>query len=104
MFNKLKQFKDIKDKAKTIQTALAKESAEGTAGWGKVKVKIDGNQQVLDVSIDPSAMDDRAKLEGMIKDAANDAIKKIQQVMSTKLKDIGGLDLANELGDMMNKK
>jgi len=104
MFNKLKQFKDINDKAKTIQTALAKESAEGTAGWGKVKVKIDGNQQVLDVSIDPSAMDDRAKLEGMIKDAANDAIKKIQQVMSTKLKDIGGLDLANELGDMMNKK
>ncbi|HVM90417.1 MAG TPA: YbaB/EbfC family nucleoid-associated protein [Verrucomicrobiae bacterium] len=104
MFNKLKQFKDIKDKAKSIQMALAQESAEGSAGWGKVKIKIDGNQQVLDVSIDPTAMDDRSKLEGMIKDAINDAIKKIQQVMSTKLKDIGGLDLANELGDMMNKK
>jgi DNA-binding YbaB/EbfC family protein len=101
MFNKLKQFKDIKDKAKTIQTALAKESAEGSAGWGKVKIKIDGNQQVLDVSIDPSLMDDRAKLEGLIKDASNDAIKKIQQVMSAKLKDIGGLDLANELGDLV---
>jgi len=101
MFNKLKQFKDIKDKAKTIQTALAKESAEGTAGWGKVKIKIDGNQQVLGVSIDPSVMDDRTKLEGMIRDASNDAIKKIQQVMSTKLKDIGGLDLANELGDLV---
>ncbi len=103
MFNKLKQFKDIKDKAKTIQNALAQESAEGSAGWGKVKVKIDGNQQILNVSIDEGAMDDRSKLEGMIKDATNEAIKKIQQVMSTKLKDIGGLDLANELGDMMKK-
>lgn len=104
MFNKLKQFKDIKDKAKTIQAALAQESAEGSAAWGKVKIKIDGNQQVLDVSIDPSMMDDRSKLEGSIKDAMNDAIKKIQQVMSTKLKDIGGLDLANELGDLVNNK
>lgn len=103
MFNKLKQFKDIKDKAKSIQNALAQESAEGSAGWGKVKVKIDGNQQILNVSIDEGAMDDRSKLEGMIKDATNEAIKKIQQVMSTKLKDIGGLDLANELGDMMKK-
>jgi DNA-binding YbaB/EbfC family protein len=103
MFNKLKQFKDIKDKAKTIQAALAQETAEGSAAWGKVKIKIDGNQQVLDVSIDPSVMDDRAKLESSIKDAMNDAIKKIQQVMSTKLKDIGGLDLANELGDLVKK-
>lgn len=104
MFNKLKQFKDIKDKAKTIQAALAQETAEGSAAWGKVKIRIDGNQQVLDVSIDPSMMDDRSKLEGSIKDAMNDAIKKIQQVMSTKLKDIGGLDLANELGDLVNNK
>jgi hypothetical protein len=103
MFNKLKQFKDIKDKAKQIQQVLGKETAEGSAGWGKVRVKVDGNQQFLDVSIDPSVMDDRAKLEGMIKEACNDAIKKIQQVMATKLKDVGGLDLANELGDMMKK-
>ncbi len=104
MFNKLKQFKDIKDKAKRIQSVLSKETVEGSAGWGKVKVKIDGNQQFLDVSIDPSVMDDRAKLESMIKEASNDAIKKIQQIMATKLKDVGGLDLANELGDMMKKQ
>lgn len=103
MFNKLKQFKDIKDKAKQIQSVLSQESVEGSAGWGKVKIKMDGNQQVLDVSIDQSVMDDRSKLEGMMKEAVNDAIKKIQQVMSKKLKDVGGLDLANELGDMMKK-
>jgi len=101
MFNKLKQFKDIRDKAKVIQAALASEKAEGQAGWGKVKVEVDGNQHAVSVTIDPSAMEDKAKLEGMIKDAFNDAMQKIQKVMATKLKDIGGLDLAKDMQDMM---
>ncbi len=103
IFSKLKQINDIRSKAKQLQEALAKESVEGTAGWGKVKVTINGNQQILGVSIDEAAMSDRAALEGMVRDATNDAIKKIQQTMATKLKDIGGLDLAKEMGDVMNQ-
>lgn len=103
MFNKLKQFKDLRDKAKTIQSVLAEEHAEGTAGWGKVKVVINGNQQVISVTIDPSLLHDKEKLEELIRDATNDAMQKIQKLMSTKLKDIGGLDLAKELQDMMGK-
>ncbi|MFZ2804281.1 MAG: YbaB/EbfC family nucleoid-associated protein [Patescibacteria group bacterium] len=101
MFNKLKQFKDIRDKAKTIQAALADEKADGEAGWGKVKITLDGNQHAVAVSIDQSVMNDKTKLEGMIKDAINDGMQKIQKMMSTKLKDIGGLDLAKDMQDMM---
>ncbi len=101
MFNKLKQFKDLRDKAKTIQAALESESAEGTSGWGKVKIVVNGAQQVLSVSIDQSVMDDKTKLEGMLKDAMNDGMQKIQKLMATKMKDIGGMDLAKELGEMM---
>ncbi len=101
MFSKLKQFKDLKDRAKEIQAALAQETAEGTAGWGKVKVVINGNQQILSVSIDESVMNDRVKLQELIVEATNDAIGKIQRVMASKLKDIGGLDLAQEFGDAM---
>lgn len=101
MFSKLKQFKDLKDRAKQIQDALSQETAEGAAGWGKVKVVINGNQKVLTVSIDDSVMGDKTKLQEMIVEATNDAIGKIQRVMATKLKDIGGLDLAAEFGDAM---
>jgi DNA-binding YbaB/EbfC family protein len=101
MFSKLKQFKDLKDRAKEIQAALAQETAEGTAGWGKVKVVINGNQQILSVSIDESVMNDRVKLQELIVEATNDAIGKIQRVMASKLKDIGDLDLAQEFGDAM---
>ncbi len=103
MFNKLKQFKDLKDRAKTIQNALSQESAEGSASWGKVKVTIDGNQRVTHVMIDPSAMGDRDKLQDMFREAMNDAIQKIQKIMATKLKDIGGLDLAAEFGEAIKK-
>ena len=104
MFNKLKQFKDLRTKAKTIQSTLAQEHAEGSAGWGKVKVDIDGNQQVKSVTIDPSAMGDKTKLEELVRDAMNDGMQKIQKTMATKLKDVGGLDLAKELQEMMGKK
>ncbi len=65
MFNKLKQFKDIRSKAKEIQSALANEKIEGSAGWGKVKITMDGNQRVLDVTIDPSLLSDAKALVDM---------------------------------------
>ena len=101
MFSKLKQFKDIRGKAKAIQNALADEHAEGSAGWGKVKITLDGNQHVTTVSIDDSAMHDRVKLQDMVQEAMNDGMTKIQKVMATKLRDIGGLDLAKDMQDMM---
>ena len=103
MFTKLKQLKDIRDKAKVIQSALADEKAEGQAGWGKVKVTIDGNQHVMGVSIDDSVMGDKGKLEQMILEATNDGMQKIQKMMATKLRDIGGLDLAKDMQDLMKK-
>jgi len=101
MFNKLKQVKDLRSRAKGLQSTLSGESAEGSAGWGKVKVAINGNHEVLKVSIDQEVMGDRAKLEGMVKDATNDAVKKVQHLITKKLKDSGGMDLASEFGDML---
>ncbi len=101
MFSKLKQFKDIRDKAKVIQQALAEERVEGSAAWGKMKVIVDGNQRVVSASIDPDLMSDKTKLEGYMRDAVNDAIEKVQKLMASKLKDMGGLDLAKDMQDMM---
>ncbi len=101
MFNKLKQFKNLKDRAKEIQNVLGKEHAEGTAAWGKIKVLIDGNQRISSFSIDPSLLEDKTKLEGLLTEATNDAIQKVQKIMATKLREVGGLDLASEFGSAM---
>lgn len=103
MFTKLKQFKDLRDKAKTIQSELAKESVEGSAAWGKLTITMNGNQQVTNVSIDPSLLTDANALGNHIKDAVNDAVHKVQKTMAGKLKDLGGDDLAKEMKDMMGQ-
>ncbi|MCX6781459.1 MAG: YbaB/EbfC family nucleoid-associated protein [Candidatus Magasanikbacteria bacterium] len=89
MFQKLKQFKDMRDQAKEIHTKLSGESCEGTAGFNKVKIVINGAQEILSVSIDPSLMmeSERGKLEGYVRDAANDAMKKCHRLMAEKMKD-----------------
>jgi len=95
MFSKLKQFKDLRSQAKQMQGMLAQESAEGQAAWGKVKVKINGNQEVLSVEIDPELLspDNKGKLEETIKEATNEAIKKVQRIMAEKIKN-SGMDLS----------
>ncbi len=91
MFTKLKQFKDLRDKAKNLQSTLAQEKVEGSAAWGKVKVEMDGNQTVNAVSIDPSllAASEKEKLQSAVKEALNDALKKAQRKMVEKMKESG---------------
>jgi DNA-binding YbaB/EbfC family protein len=95
MFEKLKQFKDLRDKAKTIQSALAEVTVEGSAAWGKVKIAMDGNQHVSGVTIDPSllAASEKATLETGVMEAVNDAVKKAQKEAMEKMKSVGGFDL-----------
>ena len=98
MFNKIKAIKELRTQAKHMQNALSEISDEGSAAWGKVKVKIDGNQTILDVTIDDEFMKDKAKLQDALKEAMNDAVKKIQKKMAVKMKEMGGLDALKNLG------
>lgn len=94
MFSKLKQIKDLRNQAKTIQGMLAKESVETTAAWGKVKVKMSGNQELESVDIDPEMLAPAKKrdLESAVKEAVNEANKKVQRIMAQKVREQGGLE------------
>lgn len=95
MFSKLKQIKDMRAQAKKIQGALSSESVETASAGGRVKVAMNGNQEVTAVTIDPTLLvvPERERLQSAIKDATNDAIKRIQRIMAAKVKEMGGLDL-----------
>lgn len=79
LFNQIKQMKKL-------QAEMAQESTEGSAGFGKVKVTINGVQEILNVEIDDSVIGDKEKLQDLVKEATNDAIKKIQRQMATKMR------------------
>ncbi len=86
MFTKLKQFKEMRDKAKIIQNTLAEEKVEASAAWGKIKMVMNGNQKVLSVNIDPDLLGNKEKMESAIKDVTNEAIEKVQKVMAAAIK------------------
>ena len=90
MFNKLKQIQELKSQANQIKKALSQESVEGSGAWGKVKIIMDGNQEIKKVEIADELLTDKAKLESAILEATNDAIKKVQRVMAQKMSQFGG--------------
>ena len=95
MFNKIKQIQELKSQADQIKKALAEETVEGSGNWGKVKIIMDGNQEVKKVEINPELLNQPEKLESGIAEATNDAIKKAQRVMAQKMSQLGGLNLPN---------
>lgn len=100
MISKLKQYKDLRGQAKTVQNVLSKETVHAKAAGDKVNIVMDGNQKILSIDIDDSllAPEHKDKIEKGIKEAIDDAMKKIQRVMAKKIQsgemempDISGL-------------
>ena len=56
---------------------------------GGVKVVMDGNMEVKEISINENLAKD--SLEGILVDCINDAIKKTQRLMAQKMQEMGGL-------------
>ena len=63
MFEKLKQIQDLRTQAKAIKSALSSETVQGVAAWEKIKITMDGNQEVKKVEIDPELLKDQNKLQ-----------------------------------------
>jgi DNA-binding protein YbaB len=93
MFNKLKQYKDLRSQAKILQNALAEEST--AIEKNGVKIIMNGNMEITLLSINSDL--DKSKLESTLTDCFNDSIKKTQRLMAQKMqelgKDFGGFNL-----------
>lgn len=92
MFNKLKQFKDLRDTAKQMQSMLAEESVTVDELNNKIVLTMNGNMEVTGLAIDDELLtpNNKEKLQKGLKDAYNKAVKKIQQIMAMKMKEMGG--------------
>ncbi len=91
VFSKLKQFKDLREQGKQLQSTLSKESTTAESAFGKVKVTMDGTLSIKNVEIDKELLspDKKEKLQDAIRDAQNDALKKMQRIAATKMQESG---------------
>lgn len=99
MFNKLKHIKELKKQGKHMQEELGTVVGEGSAAWGKVKILVNGNRDLVGVTIDESMLGDKTKLEDAIKEAWKDATgMKFQMKLAKKMQEMGGLDMLKSFG------
>ncbi len=86
MFNKLKQLKDLRSQAKTMQNALSGEKIELEKNG--IKISMNGNMEVVEMSINNDLT--KEEIAKISKDLFNDAIKKTQRIMAKKMQEMGG--------------
>lgn len=95
VFNQLKQIKDLKKQAKEMQSQLGELEESADAGWSdKVKITMNGNQEVTKVEIDKGLLEkgDNEKLADLVKEAVNKTNKKVKKVMAKEMmKKQGGM-------------
>jgi len=98
MANMLKQVQKMQADMEAAQASLANETVEASAGGGMVTVKMTGDLQLKELTIDPDAVDpeDVEMLQDMVQAAVNEAIRAAQELAATKMSGLtGGLDLGS---------
>jgi DNA-binding YbaB/EbfC family protein len=95
----LKQAQQMQEQMMQAQEEARKEVVEASAGGGMVTVKANGGGELVEITIDPKAIDpdDPELLSDMVLAAANEALRSAQEVVESKLKgqmpDLGALGL-----------
>ena len=87
----LKQAQDVQKQIEQVQNQLSDMIIESEAGGGMVKVKVNGKQEVLELSIDRSTLEeDKEVIEDLIVSALNKALLKAQSDSQEKMNSVTG--------------
>lgn len=92
----MKQLQQAQAAMAVEQEKLKEEIVEASAGGGMVNVKVTGDLQITEITIDPEALDpeDVEMLQDMLIAATNEALRSSQQLAEQRLGGIaGGLGL-----------
>jgi DNA-binding YbaB/EbfC family protein len=94
--NIMKQAQMIQGKMAKLQEEAKLKTAEATSGGGAVTVKVNGKNEVLELTIKKEAVDpnDVEMLQDLVIAAVNEAMKKVQAELSEEMSKItGGMNI-----------
>ena len=83
----MKQVQQMQEQVAKAQAELEQETVEASAGGGMVTVKANGAMEVLEIKIDPKAIDpdDPELLEDMVLAAVNEALRAASNLAESRL-------------------
>ena len=100
----MKQVQQMQSEMMEAQEKLKDEVVDASSGGGMVKVKMSGDLRLLEIAIDPEAIDpeDADLLQDMVLAAVNEAIRSAQELAESRMGGAmgglggpGGLDLGS---------
>tara|TARA_B100002052_G_scaffold261043_1_gene254673 strand:+ start:264 stop:587 length:324 start_codon:yes stop_codon:yes gene_type:complete len=87
----LKQAQSVQQEIEKVQNELSDMIIEQESGGGMVKVKVNGKQEVLELNIDETTMEeDKEVIEDLIVSALNKALSKAQIDSQEKMNSVAG--------------
>ena len=92
----MQQAQQMQAKLSALQNELATREIEASSGGGMVKVKVNGKQQLLSISINKECVDpnDVEMLQELVMTAVNQAMKESQDMVSSAMSKItGGMNI-----------
>ncbi len=92
----LKQVQKIQAEMARIQEELANKTVETTAGGGAVRVVANGQLELVEIKVDPAAIDpeDPELLEDLLLAAVNEALRKAREMVAEEMGRVtGGLKI-----------
>lgn len=92
----MKQMQKMQKDMEKMQAEAAEKTVSASAGGGAVTITVSGNQEIKGININPDAvdLDDIEMLEDMIMAAANEALDKSKEMMTSELSKLtGGMNI-----------
>lgn len=86
----MKQIQQAGEKMQDVQKQLEKLTVSGEAGGGMVKVKVNGKQRLLELSIDPEIMDDAEMVQDLVLAAVNNALEAAGRMAQEEISRVAG--------------
>lgn len=96
MGNLLKQAQQMQQKMGVLQKELEAREIETSSGGGAVKIKINGKQEIVKLTLNKDCVDpsDVEGLEELLKTAVNQAVKESQDMVSKAMSKVtGGMNI-----------
>ncbi len=92
MNNLMRQAQMMQQKISVLQKELESRELDVSSGGGAVKIKINGKQEILELKLDPEAVDpnDIETLEEILLTGVNQAVKESQDMVSTAMNKVTG--------------
>ncbi|MCH8968741.1 MAG: YbaB/EbfC family nucleoid-associated protein [Planctomycetes bacterium] len=92
--NLVKQAGQMKENMANWQEELARKTFEGDAGAGMVRAVVNGKCELVNIKIEPRAVEDVEMLEDLVKSAVGAATRKAQEAARADLgKLTGGMNI-----------